>query len=46
MTIVQISENITQWLDVDASALLGCQLDSLVRNGSASVAELGELEEE
>ncbi|SQF98089.1 multi-sensor signal transduction histidine kinase [Paucimonas lemoignei] len=46
MTIVQISENITQWLDVDASALLGCELDSLVKNGSASVAELGELEEE
>ena len=46
MTVVQISENIAQWLKVESSALLGCELDALVNNGSAFIAQLGELDEE
>jgi light-regulated signal transduction histidine kinase (bacteriophytochrome) len=46
MTIVQISENIAQWLNVDPQALLGSELDSLVRDGSAFIAHLGELDED
>jgi light-regulated signal transduction histidine kinase (bacteriophytochrome) len=46
MKIVQISENIAQWLNVDSSAVLGCELDTLVKNGSAFIAQLGELDED
>lgn len=46
MTIIQISENIAQWLNIDTGALLGSELDSLVKDGSAFIAQLGELDEE
>lgn len=46
MTIVQISENIAQWLNLDTAELLGCDLDSLVKGGSALVGQLGELDED
>ncbi len=46
MTIVQISENIAQWLNVDAAQLLGSDLDSLVKDGTAFVGQLGELDED
>lgn len=46
MKIVQISENIAQWLNIDMSALLGSDLDSLVKDGTAFVTQLGELDED
>jgi light-regulated signal transduction histidine kinase (bacteriophytochrome) len=46
MTIVQISENIAQWLNIDTGALLGRGLDSLVKDGSAFITQLGELDED
>lgn len=46
MTIVQISENLGQWLNLDTGVLLGSELDSLIKNGSAFIGQLGELDED
>ncbi|WP_341524262.1 ATP-binding protein [Pseudomonas sp. G.S.17] len=46
MKIVQISENIAQWLNIEQTSLLDMELDALVENGSAYVAQLGELDED
>ena len=46
MTIVQISENIAQWLNIEQTSLLGTNLNALIESGSAYVAQLGELDED
>ncbi|WP_213879041.1 ATP-binding protein [Pseudomonas sp. dw_358] len=46
MTVIQVSENLAQWLGVSASELLGLHLDGLVVGGSSLVSHLGELDED
>ena len=46
MAIVQVSENLTSWLDISAQHLIGLHLDDLIREGSELVAQLGELDED
>jgi len=46
MKIVQISENIAQWLNIEQASLLGMELDALVENGSAYLDQLGELDDD
>jgi light-regulated signal transduction histidine kinase (bacteriophytochrome) len=46
MTVLQVSENLAQWLAVDPQDLLGIHLDSVVSGASALVCHLGELDED
>jgi light-regulated signal transduction histidine kinase (bacteriophytochrome) len=46
MTIVQISENVARWLNIEPADLLGSDLDALIKKGGALVAQLGELDED
>ncbi|MBD8710220.1 GAF domain-containing protein [Pseudomonas sp. CFBP 13711] len=46
MTILQVSENLTHWLEMNVDQLIGSHLGALVSNGAELVKELGELDED
>lgn len=46
MTVVQVSENVTDWIEIAPSQLLGMHLDDLVKSGSAFVDQLSDLDED
>lgn len=46
MAVLQISENLPQWLGIDIAKLLGQRLGELVEHGEALVDRLKELEED
>lgn len=46
MSILQASENVAEWLGVDAQSLIGSSFDALIKHGSAFVDQLSELDED
>lgn len=46
MAVLQVSENLPQWLGIDVEELLGQRLSQLVEHGEALVDRLEELEED
>jgi chemotaxis family two-component system sensor kinase Cph1 len=46
LRLLQVSENLAHWLQIDAQKLLALPFDSVVQGGSSFVQRLGELEED
>jgi chemotaxis family two-component system sensor kinase Cph1 len=46
LTVLQVSQNAGQWLQVDCQALLGQTLTALIDDAEAHVAQLGSLDED
>nr|WP_228732727.1 ATP-binding protein [Pseudomonas sp. P42] len=46
MTIIQASENVAEWIGIEANALIDTPFDGLIKHGSAFVDQLSELDED